>query len=399
MDEGRLRRKEDESEIGYKARLYRDKLELGLNNKEINEIINKELNISLAESSNRCTASAYNQGWNEAIEKYANENSDENYLKELEEKKLEIEKLKIQYQDQKREYRNYLRADARFEHLKDTILNEIERLNDVNPIIKYNDNFNKEYNNEAVLIASDWHTGAKFDNYFGKYNYEIQKQRVSELLNKTIKYCKDNEVKTLHLELLGDMLSGAIHISSKVESEEDVVSQLMYLLDLLEDFINELANNIENVKIYTGVGNHSRIYDFDKNQEGENFERLIPYSLSKRFEQISNVEVMSDCNIDDHIVLFNVKGNNIIGIHGDLDKPNKVVDDMIKMLKTIPDEVHLGHYHTDIEKTEYDIELIVNGCLQGTDSYAKRIRKSGQPMQKLRIYDNDGCLLEYKIKL
>ena len=88
--EEKLKRKEGESELGYKARIYREKLELGLNNKEINEIINRELNINLAESSNRCTASAFNQGWQEAIDKYANEASNDEYLKELEEKKLEV---------------------------------------------------------------------------------------------------------------------------------------------------------------------------------------------------------------------------------------------------------------------------------------------------------------------
>ena len=332
-------------------------------------------------------------------EEGVNSISDDELLKKTEEKIKELEKLKVQYQDQKREYRAYLRADSRFEHLLSVILEEMDRLKDTNPLVRYNNIFDKSFNNEAVLICSDWHTGAKFNNYFDTYNYEIEKARVNDLLNKTIQYCKDNKVRTLHLELLGDMLSGAIHISSKVEAEEDVVSQLMFLLDLLEDFINELANNIENIKVYSGIGNHSRIYDFDKNQEGENFERLIPYSLARRFKNVDNVEIMTDCNIDDHIVIFNVMGTNIIGVHGDLDKPNKVVDDMIKMLKTIPEEVHLAHYHEDLERTEYDIELVVNGCLQGTDSYAKRIRKSGRPMQKLRIYNEDGCLLEYKIKL
>ena len=72
---------------------------------------------------------------------------------------------------------------------------------------------------------------------------------------------------------------------------------------------------------------------------------------------------------------------------------------MIKMFKIIPDEIHMGHYHTDMEMTEYDISVIVNGSLQGTDTFAKKIRKSGTPLQKLIIYNEDGNLCEYKIKL
>ena len=392
-----LKRKENESKLQYFKRITDNRKELDIDYAEWSSAILGEERYGSENS--RKMFYMVEKLLKQIDEEQVNNISDNEILKEIEEKTKELEIMKIQYRDMRREYNKYLRDDARWRNILDIVSEGIKNIKTTKQLVRYDNICKTSSNNEAVLICSDWHTGAKFNNVFGQYNYEIEKKRVNELLSKTIEYCKTNDVKTLHLELLGDMLSGAIHISSKVEAEEDVISQLMFLMNLLEDFINELSNNIEEVKVYTSIGNHSRIFDFDKNQEGENFERLIPFYLSKRFEGVSNIHIMKENNVDDHITLFEVKGMNIIGVHGDLDKPNKVVDNMIKMLKIIPEEFHIGHFHSDFEKTEYDIELCVNGSLQGTDSYAKRIRKTGKPMQKLRIYNDEGCLMEYKIKL
>ena len=108
-----LKKKENESKEHYINRIYSSKVENNLTNKEVAEIINNELGTSCQESYFRGIHKNYSIGYNECLEKV----KDNDELKELEEKKLEIEKLKIQYQDQKREYRNYLRMDARWQHI------------------------------------------------------------------------------------------------------------------------------------------------------------------------------------------------------------------------------------------------------------------------------------------
>lgn len=339
-----------------------------------------------------------------AIKRWMEEHTDDDSaLKEIEIKSMELEKEKKKMQDQRRELKKYIHSQARYEHLLQTMVESIEDLNKKRPILYHpllDDEYKQSCKNEAVLMCSDWHFGAKFKNILGEYNYDIAKERVTNLLNETLECCDSHNVKTLHLELLGDMLSGAIHISSKVEAEEDVISQLIALCDILSHFITELSSRIPEIIVYTAIGNHSRLcMNIKENQDGENFERLLPYFLKHRLVNLSNVTIKEDCNLDDSIIFYNVLNTKIYGVHGDLDKPTSVVDNMIKLFKVIPDEIHMGHYHSDYEKTEYDIELVVNGSLQGTDTYAKRIRKSGKPLQKLRIYNEDGCLCEYKIKL
>lgn len=333
-------------------------------------------------------------------EENINNISNKELLKEIEEKTLELEKEKIRFQDQRREYRKLQRPEARFERLVEVLEEELKNIQPINfNIDTYELNNNAEIT-EAVLMASDWHIDAKFDNYISKYDINIAKQRVNDLLNKTIKYCKLNNVKTLHLELLGDNISGGIHWSSKVESEEDVISQVITLSEILSNFILKLCENIPNVKVYSVIGNHSRInMSKNDNQKGENLERLVPFYLKARLSNVDNVSIMEECNIDYGIVMFNVLNTKIIGVHGDLDKPSNVVDNMIKTLKIFPDEIHMGHRHHHYEKEEYDIEVNQNGCLQSTDTYAFNLRKTGTAMQKLNIYNTEGKLCSYKIKL
>lgn len=391
-----LKMRDGESKNAFVHRVYSSKVEDGLTNQMCKDIINKELGTDYAESSLRGIYKVYSEVYDEILETV--KNTDE--LEELELKRREFEKEKIRFQDQKREYKNLLRPEARFERILEVLEREIKSLNETKPFITHKDIYSNISQREAVLVASDWHIGSSFDNYFGKYNLEIAKQRLNKLLNKTIEYCETNKVNTLHLELLGDNISGGIHWSSKVESEEDCVTQSMILCEILEEFIGRLADKIPYVKVYSVVGNHSRVNMNKKdNQNGENFERLVPWYLKKRLFNVNNVEIMDKCNIDDGIISFKVINTNIIGVHGDLDKPNQIINDMIKMFKFVAEEYHMGHLHHHFEKEEHDIEILINGSLQGTDNYAKDIRKTGRPMQKLMIYDEDGKLCTYKIKL
>lgn len=73
-----------------------------------------------------------------AIYKYLEENkinnSNDKIIKEYNEKIREFEIAKIQVQDQKREYRNILRADAKLKHIHNTIKEEIHKVNRDNPL-------------------------------------------------------------------------------------------------------------------------------------------------------------------------------------------------------------------------------------------------------------------------
>lgn len=383
-------KKENEDDLSYLIRLCCIKIEKNPNDLDWEDIVDLTgLNV------HRDTLrKAMNQSFGGyAIHKYYEKKQD-NFSKE----KQELEKLKLQYQDQKREYRKHLRADSKFDHIKEEISKAIDRL----PKFNFKNNYISDNGIcEASLLLSDWHYGIKNNNHWNKFDVNIANQRANLLKNKVVKYCKRHNVSTLHIEIIGDMVNGGIHLSSKVENEEDVVTQVMGISELLSTFIFELSNELENtkIKVYTLYGNHGRITPNKKESiDVENFERLIEWYLNIRFKNSNQIEVVKN-TIDETFGLYTLKNNkNIVFSHGNYDKIQNAIKNYSQLLKIFVDEVHLGHFHNYNEKDEYGSSLVINGTFSGTDTYAKNLRLSGKPLQVLRIYDNDDTCT-YKISL
>ena len=372
-----------------------DKME-GLNDKDWSEIVS-DYDMDISRDCLRKSFTAPLGGY--AIYRYMNElnSSDDEKLKEIEDKRLELEKEKIRFQDQRREYKKYLRQDARFEHLKDTIKAEIRKISSNKELTEpYCKPMNS--NREAVLILSDWHIGVTNDNHWNKFNLDIAKQRINKLLNKTIEYCELHNVNTIHIEILGDIINGYLHVGNRIENEEDVISQTMTAAEILCEFVTELSAHISTVKIYSATGNHGRCTSNLKDSiEVENFERLITWYMKSRLNN-NRIEFI-DNEIDDNIIVMRFLNETIYACHGHMDKPNSAISNLSRMLKEFPTEAHFGHYHSYKEFDEYDMTTTVNGTLSGVDEYAKRIRKTGSPMQVLMIYNEEGRECTYKIKL
>lgn len=329
-----------------------------------------------------------------ALSKASTPLSDSSFLGELESKKKELEILKIQVQDQRREYSKYLRLEARWEHLIEEMKLSIK---DLPPLDFSSYNYDEESNIEASLLISDWHLGLECSNYWNTFNYRVATERINKLKQKVINYCKLHKVKTLHIEVLGDMINGAIHLGTRVESEEDVMSQAMRCAEIISVFVNDISKEIEQVNVYTVNGNHGRVTANKKDAiETENFERLIPWYMKTRLAESKNVKVCEN-EYDDTISHYMIGEKHIFSAHGHLDRVGDVIDNYTRMFKVIADEVHLAHFHSYYEKDEHGSTIVVNGTLSGVDTFAKSIRKTGVPTQILKIYGEDVCT--YKITL
>ena len=396
--EEKLKKKIDESKLEYVKRIVYGKLKDKTIDNDYSElaplVFDKEYSSDVAR---RMFYGARNVL--DMIDENKINNIDDNeVLKEIEEKRLELEKMKIQYQDQKREYNNYLRADARFEHLQETMKQEILRLNELKPLV-VKDTPNIIGENHVVSILSDWHTGIKEKNYWNEISIDILRDRIEKLQNKIISICERHEVSTLHTEILGDMINGLIHVTTRISNEEDVIKQTMICAEILANMITNLASKIPNIKIYSTIGNHGRcVANAKESLDVENFERLVPWYLQARLINIKNIEFCGNV-YDDGIIVYQFLNETIFAVHGHEDKVTTAVSDLSKMLKIFPTELHMGHYHSYYEKDDHDISTIVNGTASGVDKYAKGIRKTGRATQTCMVYTNEGRECTYKIKL
>ncbi|MEG2546355.1 MAG: hypothetical protein RSA51_07330 [Niameybacter sp.] len=323
------------------------------------------------------------------------EESDETILQELETLKVDLFKERVKLRDQRRELGKLHTRQARFEHLVELLE---ERLNEVGTLprnIQYKPSTEHiEPNRGGVLIVSDLHYGIRVDNAFNYFDKEVAEARLQELADKTIRHCKGHRVNCLNIELLGDLVSGTIHTGIRVQQEEDIIQQIIDCSELLAEFINVLSEHIETVNVYGVYGNHGRT-EANKHDgvNRENYERLIYHFLKNR---VSGVRFVDSYGED--FIKYEAFGKTFVITHGDKDKMGSAVAAYSRMFGALVDEVHMGHFHEFKETNEYDIPVIVNGSIIGSDDYAVSIRKVSKPCQVLKIYGEDECLYKLILK-
>ena len=308
----------------------------------------------------------------------------EDELEKLRILKEEVYKEKVKLADQKKEYRSSLREDARFENLVSVLKDEVRNLDELETFET------KEFNNTGVsasLLLSDIHYGAKSDNVLNLYNTDICRERMDELFKKTVYYCSLHRVQTLYINLLGDNISGIIHCGTRVEAEEDVVSQVIHVSELISTFIAGLTKYVSEIKVIGILGNHSRVTpNKNDNINSENFERMIFEYIKLRLPNITmilnGVEDWCSYKIGDRLIYIE---------HGDKCSVSSIRQNCINLIGQVPDECYVGHYHHHEVKDEGGTVIVMNGSLMGTDSFAMSRRLNSKPSQVLRVYGDDIC--------
>jgi hypothetical protein len=380
---------------------FEKKLELCLQklNKEVDldwiEIV-ELLNLDCSADHLRKTAYGMKETYDYFNNKTKEMIAQEEYEK-LMEKELKIKKEKVKLNDLKAQLNKQIRELARKENLGEILEKKLEELNMQPRII--NDEYKQRVtsNRDMVCLISDIHYGIKTTNALSPYDRDICKQKMNYLVDKTIKFSLENDIDKLYVLILGDEISGLIHNTTRLEQREDVISQVIEVSELLYEAIVKLANSLPFVVVGLAQGNHSRVMADKKDSlEQENFTRLIREFLKLRLANISNV-ILLENKFDESIIEINIRGYNLIGLHGQNDKLTNV-SKLTEMFDKKIDYVCFGHYHNAKEFENNKTDVIVNGCFSG-DDYSKRLRLYNKPIQKLLLFDDTGKIATYNINL
>lgn len=327
---------------------------------------------------------------------------EDQYMNELEEQKIALQKERMRLSDQRREFNKLVRKEARTEHLYDVIRETAEKMNKEKPM-KF-DCFSEvfESEKEAVLCLADWHYGMVTDNIWQKYNVEICRQRVRELVIRTKKYLKLHEVQKLHIVCLGDVAHGAIHSTCRVASEENTVDQLMHVAELIAEAVNELSSCVEDIYVYSTYGNHMRtIQNKADSTHSDNMEKILPWWLAERFADRMDIHIVEADYKE--FIWFKAAGYNVCCTHGDLDNFKELGVTLNTLFtkkfgETIDYTFSADKHHLE-ELERYDIESVLIRSLCGTDDYANEHRLYSSAGQSLFIFDpNYGREATYNIK-
>lgn len=332
----------------------------------------------------------------------------EDTLSKLDSKILELKKERIKLQDEKTQNNAYIRRLSREETLVEIANNLIDKMS-TKKLLPNNNSKNytiidkTKDKKEAILCLSDWHYGIECSNYWNEFNPEIAGERIFHLLEEVIQYIKLNNVDTIHVLNLGDLIAGRIHLTLRLESRFDVITQTLKVSEILAEFLAQLSQYVEVVEYYSCSDNHSRLEPNKSDAlDLESLCRVTDWYLPVRLQKegINNVSINQNTYGDD-IITLNVMGYNVLGLHGDKDKNNaSTIDSISRMTEDHYDLICTAHLHHFSADEKNRTVIIGNGSLMGVDSYAKNLRLSSFPSQNLIIVsEKSPCEAIYRIKL
>ena len=317
------------------------------------------------------------------MDKATNELADD-LIDSLQKKKEEEYKERVRLQDARREYNKNLRLEARYDNLVDTRKEAIECM----PNLEFRCKDVDSDGAKASLLISDLHYGALVDNPINYYDTEVCKERMNTLLNKTVKYCAIHHVKELYVNLAGDLVCGNIHLTSRVEQEEDVITQTMQVAELLANFLAELSKHVDNITVVCVQGNHSRVHpNIKESLNQENFERIIFEYIKLRLPEIRMLR-----NGNEDWIAYNIGDRKVFLEHGDKSSVNSAKEKAVNMVGYAPDVILFGHFHHMEVNDKNGTDVVVNGSVMGVDSHAIKCRLNTEPYQVMQVYDGkDTC--------
>lgn len=347
------------------------------------------------------TSSAYRKPYEQAKKFYEsgvfNKFSEDEYLSKLNACKREAEREKVRLRDERRAWSKQNYADARAEDMLDKLSESLVSIGNLQFPNHAVNSFASD--NDMVVLLSDLHIGATFDNRFGKFDTDVAHNRMSELLARTIELQKIHNSGNCYVLSLGDQISGIIHRTVQVTNRENVIEQVKTATELIANFCYELTKHFNNVNLISVSGNHSRLTtNKDDAMHDDRLDDLISWAVGLSLYGVENFHVIEN-EIDTSIATFDIRGKTYVATHGDYDGFNKGdTQKLISMIRKFPEAWFTGHLHTIAVDEVNEIKMIRGGSLAGSgDNYTIEKRLTGKASQLVCVVDDNGLKAYYPI--
>ena len=320
------------------------------------------------------------------------------YQKELQIQRRELEKAKVQFRDERNAWQklNYIegRVDDKLNKLEEEIMTQ-GKID-----YKVHGGLSVTSDNDLLVILSDLHIGQCFSSTFGNYNSDIARDRIEQYLNEVISIGKLHNSENCYVSLQGDLISNSIHKALAITNRENVIQQIKLASEMVSAFLYELSKHFSNIYMSSVVGNHSRIDRKEDALHDERLDSLIDWYTKAKLNHIDNVHIIEE-KIDNSISVMNIRGKSYIGVHGDYDAFSKAgVSNLVMMLGMFPYAVTYGHLHTCAVDETSGIKMVRGGSLSGSGcDYTVEKRLSGKPSQMVCVCTNKGIKAYYTVEL
>lgn len=241
-----------------------------------------------------------------------------------------------------------------------------------------------------MTIWSDWHCGevvSKHEtNGQNEYDTAIFEARVRKLVEKTVHLCRQHgpgNYPGIVINLLGDMVSGALHPELAKTDEEEVIPCVLRVRDILVWALEVMAKEFGKVYLPCTSGNHGRntLKPQFKRTVFENFDWLIYQLVARHFEKDKRLTFDIPEANEVHYQVFGLRfmalhgdmlgvkgGDGIIGSLGPILRGEMKVGKQASAMGRHYDVLLMGHWHQYIQLRR----VIVAGTLKGWDEFAAK---------------------------
>lgn len=258
----------------------------------------------------------------------------------------------------------------------------------------------RKHESTAVVLASDFHVEERVTsesvNGSNEYSMAIAKSRTEAFFRNILKLVtkeqQDTHINTLCLALLGDFISGHIHLELMESCEVSPVEAAVFAQNLLASGIEYLLKNSKlQLVIPCCSGNHARITSqvHVASEHGNSLEWMIYSNLARHFKPNKRVIFVLSKSYFNWVKIYDF---DIRFHHGHGMKYGGGIGGItIPILKAIArydvaKKAYLdcfGHFHSPISMDKF----VSNGSLIGDTPYSKRLGFSGRPQQQFFLID------------
>jgi hypothetical protein len=400
--EERLKRKEEEKFYSYVRRLIDGKFKDGtLSEYDHTEIYKAIYGIEVNSSEARKRMYGLRDFFANFDEEELNSFSDDDAIKELEAKRLDIEKERKKLQATKIEFHRNLRVESRHELLYENIRNEKERL----PLPIFEERTYSKVNGEYLLSFTDVHFGADFVSENNIYNREEAKRRFELLTTKVKNMCKEKNINHLNICDLGDDIQGLLRISDVQINDIPVVQAVVEIARLIATTLNNISKVTDITYYHTMSSNHSQTRPITGKADliKEDLEYIIGSYIEDLLSKNDKIKVILS-DKDYHSI--EIAGQKIIMMHGHQIKDTKnAIRDYSMLHRVFYDIAFVGHYHAGQqmsvgESSNGNTEIYVVPSFVGSDPYSDSLKKGSKAMCRLfKIEEGNGVTENYTIIL
>lgn len=335
----------------------------------------------------------------EAIERDGEaEIQDEDMISLLDSKRIELQKERQKFFDQRNAYNKLLRERSRQEELNEILVDAVRSGN--LPSLQYVRSEIPCSDNDLLVSLNDIHYGANVQNYWNTYNSDVCRDMMCKYLDHIISIGETHKSENCIVWANGDEISGNIHQSIAVTNKENVIEQIKGVSELIAEFLAELSKHFRQVVFVSVAGNHSRIEpNKDKALISERLDDLVEWYLSARLQNFENIIIGGGEKIDHTIYLIDVRGKMYCGVHGDFDGSPGKVQSLQAMAGRPVYAVLSGHLHHNKTDEVQGVKTVMAGSFLGMDDYCVQKRIVGRAEQMVCVCDESGIRCTYGISL